>query len=71
MNNDWDDYTEYCDELKTKYHRVEECNKLLVQQNDDMRAALEEIKKGEGPYSQDRLAHAENTINHLVLIAIS
>jgi hypothetical protein len=41
----------------------------LRQQNADLVAALEEIKKGEGPYSQDKLTHADNTIFHLVLIA--
>jgi hypothetical protein len=31
--------------------------------------ALETIMKAEGPYSRDRLTHAENTITHMVMQA--
>lgn len=31
--------------------------------------ALEEIAKGEGPYSRDQIEHAENTIKYMVRLA--
>jgi hypothetical protein len=37
--------------------------------NADLLAALEEIAKGEGPYSLDQLTHAENVIANMVNIA--
>lgn len=41
----------------------------LVKQRDALLDALEEISKGEGPYSNDRLDHAENTIESMIQIA--
>ena len=50
------------DELIAKVNKTEEQNAALVE-------ALEEINKAEGPYSRNRLTHAEATIAHMVLVA--
>lgn len=42
----------------------------LLADNKRLRMALEEISKGEGRYSMDRLMHATNTIEDMKEIAI-
>ena len=37
--------------------------------NADLLAALKEVAKGEGPFSTDRLNHANNTITNMMAIA--
>ena len=46
----------------------EEANKLLAE-NKRLRAALEEIAKGEGAFSRDRLEHATNVIENAIDLA--
>lgn len=36
-----------------------------------LKEALEEIAKGEGPFSRDPLTHASNTIDSMVAIAVT
>lgn len=40
----------------------EKANATLIASAPDMLAALEQIAKGEGPFSTDQLTHASNTI---------
>ena len=42
---------------------------LLQDEVKELVEALEEIKKGEGAYSQDHLTHANNTIENMKSIA--
>lgn len=41
----------------------------LREENQRLRQALEEIAKGEGPYSRDQLTHAGNVIDNLTTLA--
>lgn len=41
----------------------------VVKQRDALLTALREISKGEGPYSINRLKHAENTVKSMIHIA--
>ena len=42
---------------------------ITIDQRDRARAALQEIVKGEGRFSTDRLTHAHNTIEDMISLA--
>lgn len=41
----------------------------LTRENERLRAAMEQIAKGEGPYSRDPLTHAANVIEDMMAVA--
>lgn len=43
----------------------------LKADNDRLREALQEVAKGEGPFSRDQLTHAQNTIEAMKEIALN
>ena len=55
--------------LENRIHSLLEQNRQIKQQNATLLKALKEISWGEGVWNTDRLTHAENIIENMVLIA--
>jgi hypothetical protein len=55
--------------LIRKNKTLQATNATLIKQRDDLKEALETIKKGEGAFSRDKLTHAENVIKSIQEIA--